>query len=297
MLDLVPNAKYPLELVEVDLNDKDCWGPAVNGCSYVFHVASPFPPPGSPPKDENECIVPAVNGVINVFTASSKSGTVKRVVLTGSTVAIKGYGGIPGHPSDCEYTEEDWMPEENTDPYVKSKIMAERAAWDFMNKLDNEQKFELVVVNPSLIQGPILSAASGIGSAAFSTMLLEQKIPMWNICVGVIDVRDVATAEIAAMFTPSAAGKRFILACGTVTGKEFSKIVKDEFEPHGYTVSMLEEPSIEKYTFNNSQLRNELGVTPRPIKQAIIDTCYSMIDLGFISKSPSYFGRPKSQDK
>ncbi len=297
MLDLVPDAKYPLELVEADLNDKDCWGPAVNGCSYVFHVASPVPSAVSPPKDENECIVPAVNGIINVFTASSKSGTVKRVVLTSSTVTMNGYAGIPGRPSDCEYTEEDWLTEENADAYVKSKIRAERAAWDFMKKLDNEQKFELVVVHPSLIQGPILSAASGIATATFPTMLLEGKSSMWNICLGVIDIRDVATAEIAAMFTPSAAGKRFILSCGTLTGKEFSKIIKDEFEPHGYTVSMLEEPSVGKYTFDTSRLRNELGVIPRPMKQAIIDTCYSVIDLGFISKSPGYLGRPKSQDK
>ncbi len=53
LLELVPDAKYPLELVNANLNDKDCWGPAVEGCTYVFHVASPNPIPDTTPDDEN----------------------------------------------------------------------------------------------------------------------------------------------------------------------------------------------------------------------------------------------------
>ena len=65
LLELVPDAKYPLELVEADLNDKDCWGPAVDGCSYIFQVASHAPPEGS--VDEDNLIAQELEGVVNVL--------------------------------------------------------------------------------------------------------------------------------------------------------------------------------------------------------------------------------------
>ncbi len=281
VLDLVPDAKYPLELVEADLSDKDCWGPAVSGCSYVFHVASPNPTPDETPEDENELIRPAVDGVVNVFTACSKCETVKRVVLTSSTAAVCGYSGIPGRPSDCEYNEDDWAVEENIGAYEKSKLKAERTAWDFVK---DDKKFELVVVNPSYIHGPLLSAASGSVSALVAVMLLEQQESLWSFCEGVVDVRDVATAEIAAMFTPSAAGKRFILSGGSMNSKDFTEIIRKEFEPQGYAVPTSDEPGLIKYTFNNERMKIELGVSPRPIEQAIRDTCYTAIQFGLVSK-------------
>ena len=35
--------------------------------------------------------------------------------------------------------------------------MAERAAWDFMKELPSDEAFELAVVNPTLVLGPVLS--------------------------------------------------------------------------------------------------------------------------------------------
>jgi len=52
--------------------------------------------------------------------------------------------------------EEDWSDPEALMPYEKSKYLAERAAWDFVNGLPADQKFELVVCIPGLVQGPAL---------------------------------------------------------------------------------------------------------------------------------------------
>ena len=114
-----------LEFAQADLMHDDGWLAAVDGASYVLHVASPLPM--RQPKDANELVVPARDGTLRVLRAARDAG-VRRVVLTSSFAAI-GYGRPdPGRP----YTEDDWTDLSHPDltPYVRSKTTAERAAWD-----------------------------------------------------------------------------------------------------------------------------------------------------------------------
>ena len=144
----VPDAKYPLELVEAQLQNAESWIEAVKGCYQVYHIASPVA--RKVPRDENELITPAVEGTLNVLQACAEAGTVKRVVLTSSIAAVSnGFNADTGRT----YTEEDWSSEDRCGPYEKSKLLAEKAAWDFVKKLD-EKKFELVVINPAVVSGP-----------------------------------------------------------------------------------------------------------------------------------------------
>ncbi len=131
----------------------DGWKAAMAGVDEVYHVASPIPP--AQPKDPDELIVPAREGTLRVLRAARDAGA-RRVVLTSSFAAI-GYTPKPG----AEFTEDDWtdpdMP--GLPPYPRSKTIAERAAWDFMNSEGGGT--ELVVVNPTFILGPPLTAATG----------------------------------------------------------------------------------------------------------------------------------------
>ena len=96
-------------------------------------------------------IKPAVDGVLNVFKACAQEGSlVKRVVLTSSIAAIAG----DEFENRKIYTENDFSSELNAQPYTKSKILSERAAWEFLKK--NNNCFELSVINPGFIIGPIL---------------------------------------------------------------------------------------------------------------------------------------------
>ena len=307
LLQLVPNPKYPLRLVEADLSKADSWAKAVNRCMYVYHVASPFIINVT---DEAAIIRTAVEGTINVLQACADAGTVKRVVVTSSVAAVScGLIGNPNNPPDYVYTEKDWSPEAFCTPYEKSKLKAEQAAWDFMKKLDDTKHFELVVVNPAYVQGPLLSASSGEGSKEFCDRLLNKKMPaLPDISFPIIDVRDVAAAQIAAMEKSEAAGNRYVLTNRTVHITEFAKIIREEFQPQGYNIPSEELPkSVEipelkpmlgkVVQYNNERMVKVLGIQPRPIDNSLVDTCYSLIDLGLTEKTSEYLGHPSTRSK
>ena len=307
LLDLVPDAKYPLRLVEADLSKADSWAKAVNRCTYVLHVASPFIVNVT---DEAAIIRTAVEGTINVLQASADAGTIKRVVVTSSVAAVScGLLGSPDNPPDYIYTEKDWSPEAACAPYEKSKLKAEQAAWDFVKKLDDGKRFELAVVNPAYVQGPLLSASSGEGSKEFCDRLLNKKMPaLPDLSFPIVDVRDVAAAHIAAMEKSEAAGNRHILFNRTAHITEFAKILRDEFQPQGYTIPSEELPkSIEipelapmlgkVVHYKNERMVKVLGIQPRSIEDSLIDTCYSLIDLGLAEKTSEYLGHPSTRSK
>jgi len=196
-----------LTFVAADLNQDAGWAEAVAGCDYVQHVASPFPL--AQPKDENDLIRPAVDGTLRVLRAARDAG-VKRVVLTSSFAAI-GYG----HGDQAAaYTETDWT---NVDgpavqPYMKSKTLAERAAWDFVEREGNG--LELAVVNPVGIFGPVLNEDLSTSIEIIKRML-EGGLPgAPRLYFGVVDVRDVAGMQIKAMTAPEAKGERFLAVAG-----------------------------------------------------------------------------------
>ena len=310
--DLVPDAKYPLRLVNANLEKPDSWAKAVKRCSYVFHVASPFPLKN--PKREEDIIRPAVEGAKNVLKACAEAGTVKRVVLTSSIAAVAGLGGHPGSPPDRVYTEKDWIEEAGISPYDKSKLKAERAAWDFVKELGEDKRFELVVVNPGYVQGPFLSKVSGESSASLLAPTLTGSSPA-DVSFALVDVRDVAAAHIAAMEKPEAAGNRYLIVNETMHMVDISKIVAAEFKPQGYKVSVKQIGKTtlfvgkffnarakqaysllgKRVLFNNERMKGELGIEPRPINETLLDTCYSLVEIGLVKRTRGYLGHPSTR--
>jgi len=190
-----------LTFAEADLLSDGGWDEAMQGCSYVMHVASPFVL--AEPKDENELITPAVEGTRRVISAAQRAG-VRRLVLTSSTVAM-----ITGKPSG-RYGPDAWSDASaNIGAYAKSKTLAERAAWDAVAG----SEMELTVVNPGAVFGPSLGAQVDGQSVALMSDMIGGKMPMIpDVAMGMVDVRDVARLHVAAMTTPAASGRRFIAA-------------------------------------------------------------------------------------
>ena len=194
-----------LTFFAADLEADAGWAEAVAGCDYVQHVASPFPI--NQPKDEQELIRPAVEGTLRVLRAAREAG-VKRVVQTSSFAAI-GYGH---GKRNAPYTEDDWTDVNGigVQPYMKSKTLAERAAWDFIEG----GPMELTVVNPVGIFGPALNGDLSTSIELVKQMMTGQIPGTPDLWFGVIDVRDVASLQILTMTDPAAKNERYIAVAG-----------------------------------------------------------------------------------
>lgn len=195
-----------LEFVVADLERDAGWSAAVAGCEHVLHVASPFP--ATVPRHEDELIVPAREGTLRVLRAARDAG-VKRVVLTSSFAAI-GYGHAPRSRPFDETTWTD--PNSDLPPYVRSKTLAERAAWDFIAREGGA--LELSVINPVAIFGPVLGPDYASSIVLLQRMLSGAVPGCPRLSFGVVDVRDVAGLHILAMTHPAARGERFLAIAG-----------------------------------------------------------------------------------
>jgi dihydroflavonol-4-reductase len=201
----VIDAKNNLEFCELDLMSDKGWDKAMEDCDYVMHVASPFII--AEPKDENEMIKPAVEGTLRALRAAKKAG-VKKVVLTSSTVAMA------GDKKKNHLTQKSWTnaKTDKVSVYMKSKTLAERAAWDFYNNQDAGDKMELTVVNPGPIYGPTLTGNLTGASMSMIRDIITGKMPMLpNAHYVMSDVRDIAKIHVAAMENMKSNGERFIV--------------------------------------------------------------------------------------
>jgi nucleoside-diphosphate-sugar epimerase len=286
-----------IDFAVADLTADDGWARAAAGCDAALHVASPLP--AGAPRDEDELIRPAREGTLRVLRAAKAAG-LRRVVLTSSFAAV-GYGRIVTRP----YTESDW-----TDPslpglaaYPKSKTLAERAAWDFV---DGEGRgLELAVVNPVGIFGPLLGPDLSASILLIKSML-EGRLPaLPRLMFGVVDVRDVADLHLRALTDPAAAGERFIATAGDfLTMQEIAQALRDRLGPAADKVSTRVLPDwvvrfVARFsaaarqaatpelgrskTASSAKARAMLGWEPRPATDALAATGESLLSHNLIS--------------
>ncbi len=194
-----------LGFAAADLLSDEGRADAVAGCDYVLHVASPVHT--GPVKDEDDVIRPAREGTLRVLRAA-RSADVRRVVLTSAFHAV-GFGQRHDHGL---FTEADWSPLDGPgmDAYGKSKVLSERAGWDFVASGGPE----LVTMLPVAVMGPVMGRDVS-GANHIVQQALKGELPGFpNLWIPIVDVRDVAAAHVAALTAPGAAGGRILLAAG-----------------------------------------------------------------------------------
>jgi nucleoside-diphosphate-sugar epimerase len=289
-----------LSFIAADLENDVGWPEAVAGCEYVLHVASPMPP--NVPKHEDELIVPARDGTLRVLRAARDAG-VKRVVLTSSFAAI-GYGHTP---RETPFDETSWTDPDGDDvrPYVKSKTLAERAAWDFIAK--EGSGLELAVVNPVGVFGPVLGPDYS-PSILVVQRLMDGAIPGCpRFYFGVVDVRDVADLHIRAMTDPAARGERFLAVTGDFLSiRDIAGVLKGRMGASARRVptrqlpdwlvriAAMFDPPVKQLlpelgkrkNATNEKARRVLGWAPRSNEEAIVATAESLVRLGLLKDSP-----------
>ena len=221
-LSKVVNTENRLEICELDLLKDDGWDEAVSGCDYVMHVASPLL--DREPKDQDEIIRPAHEGLMRAIKSSVRN-KVKRFVMTSSFSAI-GYGHVKDVFDESHWTDTT----QKIGAYNKSKAIAEKAMWDYLDSLKDEEKIEAVAINPTLVIGASLSDDVGTSNIFLQKMLDGSYPVVPKVHFGYVTVKDTAKAHVAAMTHPHASGKRFILAERCMCLYEVNKILRK----HGY---------------------------------------------------------------
>ncbi|WP_144710391.1 NAD-dependent epimerase/dehydratase family protein [Curtobacterium pusillum] len=286
-----------LEFVTADLTSDDGWDRAVTGVSGVLHVASPVLP--GQVDDEDEVVVPAREGALRVLRAARAAG-VPRVVLTSAFHAV----GFGHGPIDHVFTEDDWSPLDGPgmDAYGRSKVLAERAAWDFVGTGDGTP--ELVTIQPVAVLGPVMGDAVSGTNRLLQRMLTGGMPGFPDLAIPFVDVRDVAAAHIAALGAPGAAGQRILLSSQdtAVPLREVGALLRSTFGDRASRVPTRNIPSIviragavlrpefreiapELGLVKRLSTRRErelLGLTPRSWQEAVTSGARSMLERGLV---------------
>lgn len=211
-----------LSFIETDLSKDNNWEEAMKDRDYVFSVASPvfF----NEPKNEEDAIRPAVEGITRILKAAQKM-RVKRVVMTANFGAV----GFSRKVSEIPTTEADWTDENQSglSIYEKSKLLAERAAWDFIDQPGNTLEF--ATINPVAILGPSMSKHISGSFHLLSNLLNGSMKQIPDMPLNIVDVRDVADIHIRAMITPEANWQRFIASAdGQLSMQEIAELLKNK---------------------------------------------------------------------
>lgn len=285
-----------LEFCEANLDADAGWDAAVRGAAYVLHVASPLP--SNNPKDDDELVRPARDGALRVLKAARDAG-VRRVVMTSSTAAVTyGYGS-----REAPWTEADWSsPADRSDSsaYERSKMIAERAAWDWHAREGGA--LELVTICPGAVLGPVLGDDFS-ASIDIVKKLLDGSLPgLPRFGWPLVDVRDIADLHVRAMTAPHAAGERYLGAGEFLWMADIAAVLRRDMPEVARRVPRLRlpdwllrlsarfDPVVRDRLFELGKVRRatsakaiaQLGWAPRSEAQSIVDTAQSLIARGLV---------------
>jgi nucleoside-diphosphate-sugar epimerase len=303
LYDLADQSSGKIEFFKADLLEPRSFDDAMQDCEIVIHTASPFVVTNY--KDAvKDIIEPAVKGTENVLNSVNRTESVKRVVLTSSIASTYGDAVEIQNTTNNEFDENHWntTSSETHQPYPYSKVMAERKAWEMVEQQD---RWDLVCINPALVMGPSLTDASLSGSIEVLQQFgngttLFGVPPMWN---GIVDVRDVADAHVAAAFNPEAHG-RYIICGGTLSLLDIGKALTQKFGykfpfPHftvpktafafvapvlGHSREFVKLNMGYPIYFNAQRSVKELGIEYLDVRESVCEHFQQLLDDGIVKK-------------
>ncbi|KAI9338743.1 NAD(P)-binding protein [Obelidium mucronatum] len=270
-----PNEANALEFAIVeDISIPGAFDQAVVGVDYILHVASPFHHNTNDP--EKDLITPAVQGTVGILESAHRHGaTVKRVLADArgrserdwNTGAVSLYAKLgadtPGSIA-----------------YPASKTLAEKAAWDFVRAdADAARAFDVAVVNPPLVLGPLLHPVASLDKLNTSVRIVydvyafntKEVNPL--LAGGFVDVRDLARAHVLAAVNPRASGERFLTSGGPWSVEALVKVLAEKFPGRPYATGTSNVPVPEL----NQKSKEVLGVGEYiTFEQSVVDTVKSL---------------------
>jgi dihydroflavonol-4-reductase len=283
------DAGEALSFHAADLNADSGWDAAMDGCEFVLHVASPLGTDGE--KDPAALIAPARDGTLRVLRAATGAG-VRRIIMTSAATAATPLLKSADSVSD----ETQWFDPQETivGAYRISKRLAERAAWDFMQR---QRGTDFSTILPGAVFGPILGSEN-LGSVQVIGRLLQGRVA-GNPRLGfeVVDVRDLATVHILAMTSQHSPGERFLATGEFLWMAEISRILREHLGDAAgkvptrvlpdfvlRAVSLFDPglrfltPSLgRKHVHSTAKAQRMLGWQSRPARETLVDCAKSLI--------------------
>lgn len=287
--------EHALEFAQADLTEDAGWQAAVAGARFVVHTASPLPV--ETPHDEDELIVPAREGTLRVLRAAA-AASVERVVLTSSIAAMIGDRSASATPIGAETWTDPEAPRLRA--YVRSKTLAERAAWDFVRSTPGAP--ELVTINPGAIIGPVIVPRLGTSNRIVEQVLAGGLPALPRVGFEVVDVRDVAQAHLLAITSEAAAGRRFPVTTGFLWLRDVGLMLAARYPDRRLPTGELPDWLVRLFALFNPAVRavaddigvridvrstdtmDALGWHPRPLLESVVDTAESLIAQGLIGR-------------
>jgi nucleoside-diphosphate-sugar epimerase len=304
VLETIPeNFKQRVSFAHVADIATDSFDEAVQGVNGIIHVASPFHFKVTNP--EKDLLLPAINGTESVLKAAHKynstqndeNNKIKRIVITSSFAAI--HDGDKGLRPGYTYTEKDWCPytyevaavlyDNPGRVYCASKTLAEKAAWNFVEK--QQPTFTIATVCEPLVYGPRVDNLKSLDDLNTSNAALwklvtsgkDAQIPVVSV-PWEIDVRDVAFAHVAALERQTKSNERYLIAAESFDFQKIADLVHESTKipsnikdttPRGTPGKRLPD----HYQIDSSKAQKELGVTYIPLKTTIEDLILQLVSI------------------
>ncbi|KAH9824934.1 hypothetical protein DFH28DRAFT_1077412 [Melampsora americana] len=265
---------------------------AVKDMDGVAHIASPFSTHTS--DDPYKTYVsPAVDGTLSVLKSAHgpNGSTIKRIVITSSIGAVTSFNA----PAIEDFNELDpqILAEKGKDSppwtaYFASKVLAEKAAWDFVKI--NKTKYDITTICPPFVLGPVIHQVKNEASLntsvnAFYEFLVgkgDEEAAKRPAGIAV-DVRDVAAAHIQSLIVEKAGGNRYLISKQPLIWQDALDIVHESSDASEWPKAPKRKPGEEKIVVpdpvDTSKSINELGLKYHSFESTILDMCSSFKSL------------------
>ncbi len=285
-----------LTLFAADLKQPGSYSEAMAGCGVVFHTASPFTRDVEDP--QRDLVDPAVGGTRDVLETANGIQTVTRVVVTSSCAAMYTDAVECAAAPGGQLTEDIWNTTASLDyePYNFSKVEAEKEAWRIA---DAQDRWRLVVINPSLVVGPSLQSNPTSESFAIIRQFIggQMRVGAPRVALGAVDVRDLAVAHLAGGFLPDAEGRHIVsghssntLDMGTLLRRHFGSslplprnaipkwLFKAVSPAFGVSRRYVEGNVDHPFAADNGKSRWSLSATYRPLQESLVDMVTQVLE-------------------
>ncbi|KAJ5809062.1 uncharacterized protein N7503_001280 [Penicillium pulvis] len=283
-----------LQLVVVsDPTNLDALVGVLENCQAILHLASAFSYDAAPGEFEEKLMLPALKGTQVICEAAQRCPTVRRVVIMSSFASV--YDASLGLQPGRVYTEKDWCPLTYEDgvnasavpiAYRASKVVAERAAWDFVNR--NSVNYQLITLCPGMVFGKMIHPISSLSQLNASNQIVWQvlnagrngelphtKAPVW------IDVEDLAETSRKILIFPATGHERFLVTQSSYDTQEIADIIRTELpERHRVPNGQPGKRSADThYSCDSSKTKTMLGVKFRGLKESIVPLAHQLYDM------------------